>query len=111
MDITTTPYKRCTVIKVSGRVDSSTAPKLLEAINQIQHEGQYRIVIEMDAVDFISSSGLWVLVNSQKTSKRYNRGEVILACLPEKIHASLELAGFVPFFKMFPDLTSAVASF
>ncbi len=111
MEITTTPYKRCTVIKVGGRVDSGTAPKFLETINQIQQKGQYRIVIDMDAVDFISSSGLWVLVNSQKTSKRYNRGEVVLACLPAKIHASLELAGFVPFFKMYNDVTSAVASF
>jgi len=111
MEISTTPYKRCTLIKISGRVDSSTAPKLLETINQVQHSGQYRIVIDLDAVDFVSSSGLWVLVNTQKSSRRYNRGEVVLACVPEKIHASLELAGFVPFFKMYPDVTSAVGNF
>jgi len=111
MDISLTQYKHCTLIKPSGRVDSGTAPKLLETINQVQLAGQYRIVIDMGGVEFISSSGLWVLVNAQKASKRYNRGEVVLACLPAKIHASLELAGFVPFFKLFDDVTSAVGSF
>ena len=111
MEITTTPLKHCVLVKIAGRVDSSTAPKLSEAINQIQHNGQYRIVLDMDQVEFISSSGLWVLVNSQKSSKRYNRGEVVLACVPEKILASLDLAGFVPFFKMYEDVTTAVGSF
>jgi anti-sigma B factor antagonist len=111
MEITTTPFKHCVLVKVTGRVDSSTAPKLSETINQIQNSGQYRIVLDMDAVDFISSSGLWVLVNVQKTSKRYNRGEVVLACVPEKIHSSLDLAGFVSFFKLFADVTTAVGSF
>jgi anti-sigma B factor antagonist len=111
MEITTTPFKHCVLVKVTGRVDSSTAPKLSETINQTQDAGQYRIVLDMDAVDFISSSGLWVLVNAQKTSKRYNRGEVVLACVPEKIRASLDLAGFIPFFKIYEDVTTAVGSF
>ncbi len=111
MEIDTTSFKHCVLVKVSGRVDSATAPNLSETINQVQHTGQYRIVLDMALVEFISSSGLWVLVNAQKASKRYNRGEVILACVPEKIHASLDLAGFVPFFKIFDDVTAAVGSF
>jgi anti-sigma B factor antagonist len=111
MEITTTPFKRCVLIKVTGRVDSGTAPKLSEAINQIQHSGQYRIILDMEAMDFISSSGLWVLVNAQKASKRYNRGEIVLACVPEKIHSSLDLAGFVPFFRLYDTVTTAVGSF
>jgi anti-sigma B factor antagonist len=99
------------LVKVSGRVDSGTAPMLSETINQIQHTGQFRIVVDMALVEFISSSGLWVLVNAQKASKRYNRGEIILACVPEKINASLDLAGFIPFFKLYDDVTAAVGSF
>jgi anti-sigma B factor antagonist len=111
MEITTTPFKRCALVKVTGRVDSGTAPKLSETITQMQRSGQYKIVLDMEAMDFISSSGLWVLVNAQKASKRYNRGEIVLACVPEKIHSSLDLAGFVPFFKLFDNVTTAVGSF
>ncbi len=111
MEITTTPFKHCVLIKVDGRVDSATAPKLSEAVQGIQHAGKYKIVLDMEGVEFISSSGLWVLVNAQKNSKRYNRGEIVLACVPQRIHAALDLAGFIPFFKLFDNVTTAVGSF
>lgn len=111
MEITTTPFKHCVLVKVSGRVDSATAPKLAETMNTVQGSGKYKIVLDMNDVEFISSSGLWVLVNAQKTSKRYNRGEVVLACVPQRINAALDLAGFIPFFKLYDDVTVAVGSF
>ncbi len=111
MEISTTEYKHCDVIKVTGRIDSSTAPQFGEKVNHIQGKGRYKLVIDMTNVDFISSSGLWVLVNAQKASKRYNRGEVVLACVPEKIYGAFELAGFVPFFKVFDNVTAAVGNF
>jgi anti-sigma B factor antagonist len=65
----------------------------------------------MEGVEYISSSGLWVLVNAQKTCKRYNRGEVVLACVPAKIQSALDLAGFIPFFKLFENVVAAVGNF
>lgn len=111
MEVTHTPYKHCVLMKVTGRVDSSTAPQLAEAFKQIQQDGRYKVAIDLSGVDYISSSGLWVLVNAQKTSKRYNRGEVVLACVSDRIHSALDLAGFIPFFKIYNDVTSAVGNF
>lgn len=111
METTTTPYKHCDLIKVTGRVDSATAPQLAQSFNAINEEGHYKIVVDMEGVDYISSSGLWVLVNAQKTCKRYNRGEVVLACVPAKIKSALDLAGFIPFFKIYEDSLTAVGSF
>ena len=111
MDITTTSYKHCDVIKVTGRIDSLTSPKLGETLATLAEKGRYRIVIDLNETEFISSAGLWVLVNAQKTCKRYNRGAVVLACVPAKIHATLDLAGFIPLFTLFGDVTAAVGSF
>lgn len=111
MEITHTEYKRCDVVSVTGRVDSATAPKLAEKLNEVTTEGRYRIVLDMGRMDFISSAGLRVLIGAQKTCKRYNRGEVVLSNVPPTILASLELAGFTPLFKIFPDTTSAVGNF
>ncbi len=111
MEIITSSYKRSDLVKVVGRIDSATSPQLAEAFNAIHKNGRYKIVFDMGSVDFISSSGLWVLVNAQKTSKRYNRGEIVLACVPPRIYSTLDLAGFVPFFKSFDDLTAAVGYF
>jgi len=111
MVIQHTELKRCDVINIKGRIDSATAPKFAEVVNEIIEAGRFHIVFDMDGVDFISSAGLRVLIGTQKTCKRYNRGEVVLAAVPETIMASLELAGFTPLFKIFKNAVSAVGNF
>jgi anti-sigma B factor antagonist len=111
MEIQHNQLKRCDVIKISGRIDSATAPKFAEVSNKIVEAGRFRLVIDMEGVDFISSAGLRVLIGTQKICRRYNRGEVVLANVPVTILASLELAGFTPLFKIFSDAISAVGNF
>ena len=51
------------------------------------------------------------MINAQKSCKRYNRGEVVLAAVPSNICSALDLAGFIPLFTIFDDVTAAVGSF
>ena len=111
MDVTTANLKRCVLLTASGRIDSGTAPKLQSLINEITDEGNYKLVLDLTDVGFISSAGLWVLVNAQKKCKRFNRGELVLSGLQNRIHDALDLAGFIPYFKIFEDSTQAVGSF
>jgi anti-sigma B factor antagonist len=111
MQITNTPYKHCDMVKVEGRVDSSTSPQLAEALESITGAGRFKIVLDLSGVSFMSSAGLRVLINTQKNCKRYNRGEVVLAAIPANIHSALDLAGFIPLFKVFDDSLAAVGHF
>lgn len=111
MNIEKTELKRCVLFKLQGRIDSATAPELQKEINEATEEGNYKLVLDFSDVDFISSAGLWVLVNAQKKCKRFNRGEVVLAEVSERVHDALDLAGFIPYFKFFEDSTTAVGSF
>jgi anti-sigma B factor antagonist len=111
MEVTTTQYKRCDLVIVKGRVDSFTAPQLSDAIESLTNAGHYKITLDMSGLEFMSSAGLRVLINTQKTCKRFNRGEIILACVPQRIFEALDLAGFVPLFRFFDNITAAVASF
>jgi anti-sigma B factor antagonist len=111
MDVTTNQFKRCDLIKVTGRIDSYTAPQLAEAFDAINEAGRFKIVFDMSGIDYISSAGLRVMINTQKACKRWNRGEMILAGVPQRIYDALDLAGFVPLFKLFDDVTEAVGSF
>jgi len=111
MEISTTQFKHCDLVKAKGRVDSYTAPQLAEAFNNLMDAGHHKIAFDMSELDFLSSAGLRVLINTQKTCKRYNRGELILVSIPENIYAALDLAGFIPLFKIFDDVLSAVGSF
>lgn len=111
MNLTTSQYKRCDVIHVEGRVDSSTAPQLNNAFEALIQAGRFHIVLDLSNVSFMSSAGLRAMINAQKACKRYNRGEVVLASVPSTIHSALDLAGFVPLFDIHPDVTTAVGSF
>jgi anti-sigma B factor antagonist len=111
MEVTTTHYKRCDLVKADGRIDSSTAPKLEESLKSITDAGRYKIVFDMTDVNFMSSKGWWVLIDTQKTCKRYKRGELILAMVQDNIRESLNLVGMGDYFKIYDDVTAAVGSF
>lgn len=110
MDISVQPYKHSDLVKANGRIDSYTAPQLAEAFNKITDEGRFKIAFDMSELDFLSSAGLRVLINTQKTCRRYNRGELVLVNIPENIYAALDLAGFIPLFKIYDDVLTAVGS-
>jgi anti-sigma B factor antagonist len=111
MEVATEQFKRCDLVKVAGRVDSQTAPQLEKAFRGITDAGRFRIVFDMSAVEFMSSAGLRAIIATQKICKRWNRGELVLAAVPQRLYETLELTGLVPLFKFYDDVLGAVASF
>ena len=96
MQITTTPLKRCTLVRLEGRFDSNTSPDLQQAIRQVLDAGVYRIVLDMQEVEFFGSAAIRVLVMTYKECRRWNRGDVRLCQVPERIVRVLDLAGISP---------------
>lgn len=111
MEITTKEFKHCHMLSVSGRVDSATAPQFGEKLDAVIANGVFKIVIDMKDLEYMSSAGFRALLAAQRQCKRYNRGEVILAAVPDRIREALELAGFTELFKLFPDPLEAVGNF
>lgn len=111
MEVSISTFKHCDLIKASGRIDSYSAPNLEAAFKKCMDTDKYKIVIDLSAVDFISSAGMRILIGAQKECRRYNRGEVLLAAVNKKILSALDLAGFTNLFKIFPDVTTAVGNF
>ncbi len=111
MKIESSKLKRCDLVEVSGRIDSSNADELMAALSAIQDDGRYKIVLDLAGLEFMSSKGWWVLIQTQKASKRYNRGEVLLAAVPEKIKEALDLIGINKIFNLYDDPIDAVGSF
>ena len=111
MDITTQRHKHCDLLRVQGRVDSFTAPKLSEAIEAVNKADRFKIVIDMSELEYMSSAGFRALLVGQRNCKRYNRGEIVLAGVPKRIYDAFELTGFTPLFNFFDDITTAVGYF
>lgn len=80
-----------TTIVLKGRVDTSTAPVVEETINNANVEG--KVVIDANDLQYISSSGLRVLL---KLAKKYPGLEVIN--VSEEIYEIFDVTGFVDIF-------------
>ncbi len=111
MQITTQEFKHCDLIKVKGRVDSATAPEFSKALEKANEAGHFKIAVDMSELEYMSSAGFRALIATQRNCKRYNRGELVLVTVPDRIREALELAGFTELFKTFDDSISAVGSF
>ncbi len=111
MEVTNQEFKHCDLIKVKGRVDSSTAPVFSKALEKANNDGKFKIAVDMSELEYMSSAGFRALLATQRNCKRYNRGELVLVGVPERIREALELAGFTELFKTFDDPIEAVGSF
>lgn len=111
MEIETREMKRVYYIAVRGRVDVETAPQLGATFDAAMEEGFYRFVLDLKDLEYMSSSGLRVLIRVRKEVRRYNRGDLRLCNVPSQIYQVLELAGLLPLFPIYDDAVAAVGSF
>jgi anti-sigma B factor antagonist len=80
-----------TVIKLEGRLDTTTAPELEKTIND-EGEALKNLVIDFKAVNYISSAGLRVLLSAQKKMNIQGSMELVNVC--EDVMDILEMTGF-----------------
>lgn len=111
MEVSIKSFKHCQLVSITGRVDSSTAPKLTETFDALHRDGHYKLVLDLTETEYMSSAGFRAILAAQKDSRKYNRGEVVLAMVPQLIHEALELTGMAVLFRTYDDLTAAVGSF
>ncbi|MGB4594394.1 MAG: STAS domain-containing protein [Anaerolineaceae bacterium] len=109
MDFKKTEYKRGTVVKGVGRIDSASAPDL-EKIMMDLVQGGKSIILDLQDVDFVSSAGWWSIIRVQKELKKTSNQDLILASLCENVRDSMDLIGILPYFGVYDNLVDAVAS-
>lgn len=109
MDIQIQEYKRLAIVAVAGRVDSATSADLETALQTLMDKGKKNLVLDLAGVEFLSSSGLRVLVNAYKACKA--AGELCVAQPSERAASSLSIAGVDTLFTIHPTREAAVASF
>ena len=108
MEITVKEFKQTELITVKGRMDSVAASRLVQALEAANARGTYKLVVDMSQLEYMSSAGFRALAVAQQNSKRHDRGEVVLAQVPDHIREALELVGLAEYFNMFDDATSAL---
>jgi anti-anti-sigma factor len=108
LEIKTRNQQGATILSVNGRVDTSTAPVLEQAINREIENGNRKILLNFALVSYISSGGLRVLLATAKKLK--NPGDkCALCCLSAEVTKILKLAGFTTIFSISSSEGEALA--
>ncbi|MCL2584040.1 MAG: STAS domain-containing protein [Streptosporangiales bacterium] len=95
-----------TVIAVGGEVDVYTAPRLREAIAAHVDNGAYRLIIDLDTVDFLDSTGLGVLVGGLKRVRAHD-GSIDVVCTQGKILKIFRITGLDKVFSIHESVPAA----
>ena len=80
-----------TVLEVTGRLDTTTAPALEKTINE-NMDGVKTLVLDFKGLEYISSAGLRVLLSAQKKMQKVGVMKVTNVC--ESIMEVFEMTGF-----------------
>jgi len=96
------------VLAPQGRLDSVTSSELERHVAARLDAGERRLVLDLAAVEYISSAGLRVLLVAAKRLKE-PPAALVLCGLGPGVRTVLELAGFVPLFAIEPARAQALA--
>jgi anti-anti-sigma factor len=107
MKISKTIENNSLVIDVSGRLDSYTSPELAQFFENQLERSHRSVILDMANLDYISSAGLRLILNTSKLLKSKN--ETFALCrMQDHIREIFEISGFDTFLKIYPSLKEAL---
>ncbi len=71
MQVTTTRSGDGAVVTIAGDVDAETSPRLEADLTALLEGGVRSLVVDVEAVSFLGSSGLSVLIGAHRAADRF----------------------------------------
>ena|SRR5581483_3030547 len=97
----------CYAVELSGEIDVYTSPKVKDAITDLIDRGVYHLVINLEKVRYIDSTGLGVLIGGLKRVREHG-GTVNLVCNNPQIKKIFDITGLVKIFGIFESEDAAM---
>ncbi|MEW6348057.1 MAG: STAS domain-containing protein [Thermodesulfobacteriota bacterium] len=108
MNVTLTKKGTVAVVAVQGRVDTISAPTLEKMAIEWIGSGETRLILDLSAMDYISSAGLRALFVVGKTAK--SRGGSVCCCALQGVVAQVfEVSGFHRMLPVYDSVDAALA--
>jgi len=93
--------------EVQGEIDVYTSPKVKEALTALIEKGKYNLVIGLEEVRYIDSTGLGVLIGTLKKVREHN-GTVAIICNNPQIKKIFNITGLVKIFGIYKNADEAL---
>jgi anti-sigma B factor antagonist len=110
MNITRHDTQGIATFILEGRVDSTGAVELDEALQAAAAEDIHKMVLDMAEVTYMNSAGLRTLADIL-TRNRANDGDLLLVATNPKVERVFKIIGFDKFFNTFDTIDKALAHF
>jgi anti-anti-sigma factor len=107
MEIETRQENEAMVVTVTGRVDAVTSPELENSLSELVESDAKIIIVGLDALEYISSAGLRVILATAKKLKA-KEGDVLLAGLHGDVKNVFDISGFTSIFRIFDTVEDAL---
>jgi len=98
------------LVSISGNLDAYSVNDVESKLNSLIDDGHLRLVVSLEKLEYISSSGLRILLVALKKLRK-QQGDIRLACLKPNISEVFDMSGFAQLFKIFDADDTAVGSF
>ena len=98
-----------TVLAISGEVDVVAAPELRDRLTELIGDGTPQVIVDLDDVDFIDSTGLGVLVGAVRRARAAS-GDVRLATSSARLTRLLDATGLDDVFVVAASADEAAAA-
>ncbi len=109
MVIKTRVRKDIKVLELAGRFDASTVDPVRDWIEDATREPPAYVVVNMEKVDFVDSTGLSALVQGLKRAREYG-GNLHICGLQQPVRIIFELTRLDQYFQIFMVEEDAVAA-
>lgn len=107
MEITVRDQGDVTLVRMSGELDAAASPRLNEALDRLLTDGRRRLVLDLEEVMLIDSSGLSALVRLLK-QVRGQGGRLGLAALQPPVRRVFDLTRLARSFDLYDDVAAAL---
>lgn len=91
------PSSNTAVVHVSGEIDMDSSDDLREVLREAAEENFTEVIVDMQEVEFIDSSGIATLVESMQSLKQ-NGGQLVLRNLQENVRSVFDIANLLEVF-------------
>lgn len=106
LSVSTSDHAALTVVHVGGEIDVYTAPLLREALDKQVAAGRADIVVDLEDVTFMDSTGLGVLVGRLKLVRGRN-GSLRIVSSKDRILKVFKITGLDKVFHIYPSIEAA----
>lgn len=98
------------ILYLNGYLDAHTATELEDNIQKLIDDERFRIIINFNELNYISSAGLGVFMGFIE-QVRENDGDIKMCCMSEKIYRIFDLLGFPSLYDIVESEEKAIELF